>query len=77
MPKQVTIKDYDGDEVRVDCQMDARFYIDTRVKADDELGSGCVSLDKASARAIIRVLEEWLGADDTFGITPNEIRFEG
>ncbi len=75
MPKQVTIKDYDGDEVRVDCQMQQRFYIDTKLSPEGELGEACVSLDRPSARAIIKTLEEWLGDDDTFGITPNIIIF--
>ena len=75
MPKQVTIKDYDGDDLRVDCTSNTRFYIDTRI-GDSELGAGCVSLDRPAARAIILVLTEWLGADETHGLTPNIISFD-
>ena len=77
MPKQITIKDYDGDTVRFDCQMAARFYIDTRCTQTGELGEACVSLDKPSARAIIGVLTEWLGDENSNGITPNVITSEG
>ena len=77
MPKQVTIKDYDGDTVRIDCQMQQRFYIDTKISPEGELGEGCVSLDRPAAKAIIAVLTDWLGEEDTFGITPCRITYEG
>lgn len=72
--KLVTLTDYDGDRVEIDCRSDLRFYIDTYNENNAE--SGCVNLDRPAARTIIAVLQNWLGDDKTHSIKKTTITFE-
>lgn len=68
--KHLTLSDYDKDTVVFDCNSDIRFYIECR---STDIPSTCSSLDRPAARAIISLLETWLGPDETNGIQPTEI----